>query len=465
VTRVRRDACVALAVGPGSGKARGTTNGFGIVTSNRFSPGSAPLRLDISRAFVPFTVVSRTELIALNDRMASVRRALDGAGDAGSEGNTAGGDCVPLLDVPGRLLADYKRLRRTSQLGRILAAGKRIRESADRVVIVGGKMELAVVRALLSIGCHPYHNELSRGDRGGRPRMYFTGDDFDNDALQGLLDLMAHDRGSADAGNRWTIVVIDGEQDRNGPVAALQCLLATGGGPKNEGRISAAITRAGSAMGRMARTACATEIFDWPSGLEARFALFTAAGLLPASLMGLDVVQLLRGGAAMTDRFRLSPPGDNPPLDVAATVQAVGAHVPLSPGGRGVRGEGAVEFSTPVASLAAVATWCNRLHAKVSESRAAALRINLLTDALRRDHLIVPPSAGAGQAHFEPAAGTSFAELQRAAFDTARTVPAGDARPQVDIVLPSLEENAIGQLLQMMLLAAAAGERFASGCE
>ena len=49
-------------------------------------------------------------------------------------------------------------------------------------------------RALMDACCEPYFKELSRGDRGGRPRMYFEGNNVDNDASQGLLRLLGGGR-------------------------------------------------------------------------------------------------------------------------------------------------------------------------------------------------------------------------------------------------------------------------------
>ena len=61
---------------------------------------------------------------------------------------------------------------------------------------------------LLEACCHPYHNELSRGERGGKPRMFFEGNNVDNDAAQGLLDVLGHGRAARDVAERWAIVVI-----------------------------------------------------------------------------------------------------------------------------------------------------------------------------------------------------------------------------------------------------------------
>jgi glucose-6-phosphate isomerase len=60
------------------------------------------------------------------------------------------------------------------------------------------------------------------------------------------------------------------------------------------------------------------DVFPIPEGVGGRFSIFSAVGLLPAGLMGLDIVALLRGAAEMTQRFRTQPLGDNPVLDYTA---------------------------------------------------------------------------------------------------------------------------------------------------
>ena len=49
-----------------------------------------------------------------------------------------------------------------------------------------------------------------------------------------------------------------------------------------------------------------------------RFSVLSPVGLLPAALLGVDVVTLLESAAAMNDHFRNSPPGENVVLDYVA---------------------------------------------------------------------------------------------------------------------------------------------------
>ena len=52
-------------------------------------------------------------------------------------------------------------------------------------------------------------------------------------------------------------------------------------------------------------------------------------------------------------------------------------------------------------------------------------------------------------------AGLSLNEIQKAAFDGTNKAYADDRRPTADIVLPELNEYALGELFQMFMLATA----------
>src|SRR5207247_5240939 len=94
------------------------------------------------------------------------------------------------IDLPQALLDGYRRKGDVSELGRILMLAARLREEADRVVLLGvGGSQLAA-RALFGALKSTYHNDLPPETRLGVPRVYFDGDGFDNDALQELLDLL-----------------------------------------------------------------------------------------------------------------------------------------------------------------------------------------------------------------------------------------------------------------------------------
>ena len=60
------------------------------------------------------------------------------------------------------------------------------------------------------------------------------------------------------------------------------------------------------------------DVFQIPDGVGGRFSILTAVGLLPAAIMGLDIVRLLEGAAAMNEHFCTAPVGENVVLDFTA---------------------------------------------------------------------------------------------------------------------------------------------------
>ncbi|HEX3997095.1 MAG TPA: hypothetical protein VHX65_00925 [Pirellulales bacterium] len=406
------------------------------MTSNRFGPRFAPLRYDPARRFVPFTAISRTEVIAVHDRFEAARSELFGD----LEGQP--GENLSLVDSPQRMLADYQRSRRESELGRMLALGKRLREAVDRVVILSAHGSLLGVRALFAAACHPYHNELSRGDRGGRPRIYFVGggpnrSDFDNDALQALLDLLCHTRRATTVEERWALIAID--CDGNGTAkpdapTALPCLLAAlerscGGDREAAAELLVPIAVAQSSVVELVAAIGCHDRFSPPTALMAPASVLMAPGLVPAAAMGIDIVALLKGAAMIGEQFRTAPPGDNPALDFAA-VSHVAERWDSSVGG------GIVAQSS---ALAATATWCTESQLQRGRQLEHELQYHgdplrggfatqIIVDALRRDRLLVPESP---------------------------QKPDGGWLTRCGVIhLPSHEESSLGQLLQMMLLAA-----------
>ena len=94
------------------------------------------------------------------------------------------------INLPQNLLDQHKKLGDTSTLGRILKLGARLREEVDRFVVLGIGGSYMGARALFEAMRSSVHNDLPAKDRTGTPRIYFEGNNLDNDALQDLLDLI-----------------------------------------------------------------------------------------------------------------------------------------------------------------------------------------------------------------------------------------------------------------------------------
>jgi glucose-6-phosphate isomerase len=451
------------------------------MSSNKFTAKFAAIRLDSSGAFIP-SVLSRDDHVAIVPQLEAARRAVlmeleaqmpeaSRAASGDLRQWVAGAQRAEALDqniaLPERMLADYRRQRRTSELGRILAVAKRLREAVDRVVVVGSEDDCSAARALFEACCHPYHNEQGRGDRGGRPRIYFAGSDLDNDALQGLLDMLPHERAVTTLDERWGMIVIDAPPTKSGNAedaviaerttksVVFQVLFealwrSCGGDPAGAAELAVMIAR--PPVGVHA-SACG----DTLTRELQQISVFSSAGLLPASVMGLDIVRLLEGAAAMNERFRTAPIGDNPPLDLAGVFEQLkrkGGAVTsrFVPWGRG---------------LAAAANWCQRLSdgitnlnseksnplSEIPDSRfeISDLTINLIVESVRRDRIAIASNV-LNDDPLTPPPHQILPDIQTAAISAAKAALAAAGRPAIAIRLPALDESSLGQLFQMMAL-------------
>ena len=209
--------------------------------------------------------------------------------------------------MPERLLAEYSSDRRGSELARIMAIAKRFQETLDRVVVLGIGGSYMGARALMDACCQPYWNELSRGARGSRPRMYFEGNNVDNDASQGLLRLLASEP-SANGKPNWGIVVISKSGGTLETAAAFRQFLAAlekdcqGDAEQVRQRVIPVTGDSGKLFNFAKELGC-PEVFPVPDGVGGRFSVLSAVGLVPAAVLGLNIVELLQGAAAMNEHF------------------------------------------------------------------------------------------------------------------------------------------------------------------
>jgi glucose-6-phosphate isomerase len=196
--------------------------------------------------------------------------------------------------------------------------------------------------------------------------------------------------------------------------------------------------------------------------------VFTPAGLLPAAVMGLDVRALLLGAAAMTRRFLEEPFERNPvlqfagvnylmaeeckkPLRVLAVwsrkLEAVGRwYDQLVAESLGKQGRG----PTP---LTAVQT--RDLHSRGQQHQEGARDkvINNLVVKAPQSQPIAVGMADHNEDDLNALSRKTLPDLLGAALRGTNQAYADVARPTADLVLPALSEHALGQLLQLLMLA------------
>ena len=427
--------------------------------------------------FLDETGISREELQSLAPRLEAARReVLDEDLRLLAEG-VVPKDKDPLdaafLELPEKILAEYQADQRNSELGQILTTARRLQNAVDRVVVLGIGGSYMGARALMEACCDPYFNELSRGDRGSRPRMYFEGNNVDNDASQGLLKLLGGGRLAEKVEDRWAIVVISKSGTTLETAVAFRQYLAAlkqsvGGDAAKLAQLVVPVTGTSGKLFNLVKALGCQEIFRVPDGVGGRFSVLSAVGLLPAAILGLNVVTLLEGAAAMNEHFRTAPPGENAVLDYVgvghlleeecgATIRVLNVwskalesvglwYDQLLAESLGKDGFGATPLTT-------VNT--RDLHSRAQQhqqGRPDKLFTNLIVDSWRCDPLAVGHS-DLDQDSLNDLAGKTLPDIMSAAIQGTNEAYHSDGRPTADLHLPQVNEFYLGQLFQMLMLA------------
>lgn len=283
------------------------------------------IEFDVAGAFHPETGLAEQDLVDFEPQLEAARaRVLQDAqafddGDAPAAGSPDHPLDAGFHRLPDRLLADYERRRDDSELGQILAAGRRMSELVDRFVVLGIGGSYMGARALFEALCSPLHNELTRAERGSVPRLYFEGENVDNDATAALAEVLSG--GGEGIAGRWGLTVVSKSGGTLETAIALRQflpLLRDAVGDERLAEYWIPVTGPSGKLHNLSNHLGFRERFVIPDGVGGRFSVFCAVGLLPAAVLGLDVVKLLRGAAAMNAHFASAPAAENLVLRHAA---------------------------------------------------------------------------------------------------------------------------------------------------
>jgi glucose-6-phosphate isomerase len=215
-------------------------------------------------------------------------------------------------------------------------------------------------------------------------------------------------------------------------------------------------------------------ILTIPDNVGSRFAVFSPAGLVPAALMGLDVRALLLGAAAMTKRFLEEPFERNPVLQLAAVnylmseeqgkpvrvlslwsqkLEALGRwYAYLLAECLGKQGRG-------VTAVPLVQTRDLHTHAQVLQEGP---RDRFVTNFVVKQPRAVPiqvQMADQNEDELNAIARKGLPDIAAASLKGANQAHYDAARPTADLVVPALSEHAVGQLMQLLMLATAVEAR------
>lgn len=230
--------------------------------------------------------VSLTHLQRLEPQLAQVEQQL-------RQGTGAGADFLGFLTLPYQ---EQDTLEHIQEVADQLAA------AGDRHVVLGIGGSFLGAKALIQGLCHPYHNERSREERQGRPRMYFEGNNLDSDALQGLLDLLPQNAPGALA-EKWTLNVISksGGTIETAVVFRLLRQLAEQHYGAEAHRYIVATTDQGKGQLKHLADQAGYPAFVIPDNVGGRYSVLTPVGLLPAAVAGVNIQELVTGARDMAD--------------------------------------------------------------------------------------------------------------------------------------------------------------------
>lgn len=374
------------------------------------------------------------------------------------------------IELPSELLAGgADRL-----LDRMLASAKRLREQIDILVSLGIGGSYMGLRAIFEAVCHPYHNDLTRTERGGTPRLYFEGDNVDNDAVHGLLQLLsARCTNPQELAQRWGICVISKSGGTLETAAAFRIFRAAlegyyGAGSDLARNLVVPITGETGKLRDVSNAAKYPDVFPIPDGVGGRFSVMTAVGLYPAAVLGVDIRALLQGAADMTERFKTAAIGDNPVMDYVAVCH-------LLERDRGMKNR---ILSTWGKRLEAVGLWYDQLlaeslgkhergafpltvvntrdlHSRGQQHQEGA-RDKLITNLIVEKPSTPPvaiPRVENDSDNLNQYAGKHLANLLAAATTGTNLAYAKAKRPTANLSIATLDAYALGQIFQFFMLA------------
>jgi glucose-6-phosphate isomerase len=380
------------------------------------------------------------------------------------------------IDLPQKHLDNHRRKGEASELGRILKIAAKVKEVVDRVIILGIGGSYLGPRALFEGLVHTYHNELPAKTRMGVPRIYFEGNNVDNDSMQDLLELLENCCVDSDVREeRYGLVAISHSGSTLETAVAFRILRNEAVkyyGPSSP-LLKQVIVPITGPSGKL-RELCKAigysedEILTIPDNIGGRYSVFTPVGLLPAAIMGLDVRAILLGAAAMSRRFLEEPFERNPVLQFAAVNYLMSEEV-----GKPIR-----VLAVWSKKLEALGLWYDQLLAESlgkqghgptpltvvqtrdlhsrGQQHQEGTRDKVINNLIVKTPRTPPILIGMGEHNQDDLNYLNrkgYPDFMAAAHRGAVQAYTDAARPTADMILPGLSEHTMGQLMQMLMLA------------
>ncbi len=344
------------------------------------------------------------------------------------------------------------------------------------MIILGNGGSCLGAQALTDALRSAYHNELPHEARPGIPRIYFEGTNVDNDAMRDLLELIETSCVDPELREeRWGLIAINKTGNTLETAAALRVFQrdAREYYSARSDRLKTLFVAVTGPSGKL-RARCKAEGFadedllTIPANVGELYSVFTPAGLLPAAVMGLDLRALLLGASAMTRSFLEEPFERNPILQYAAvnylTMEETDKPVRvLSIWSKKLETLGRWYEHLVGASLSKqgrgpiqeTAVLPRDLHSRAQQYQEGR-RDRVINNLIVKSSTAAPIEVGISDRNedgLNVVGRKSLPNILEMTRTVAQQTFADAARPSADILVPTISEHTLGQLMQMLMLA------------
>jgi len=335
----------------------------------------------------------------------------------------------------------------------------------DDLVVLGiGGSSLggyALLRALL----HPYWNNLPAEKRNGFPRFHFV-ENVDADQINGLLDILTPEK------TLFNVISKSGTtaETMSAFMIAKEWLEKKLPKPEVAKRIIATTDKAKGIL-RPIATEEGYATFEVPDDVGGRFSVFSAVGLLPIAICGVDIGSMLEGVRDLDKQLQ------NP--DLSKNIAAQGALIQTISYRRGKPISVFMPYSFRLASISDwyVQLWAESLGKKLDRDgavvnvgptpvRAVGVtdqhsqvqlfnegpfdKIFTFVEVKKPDKDITLPKQFANWEDLSYLIGRPISQLMAAEFESTRASLTTNRRPNVTLTLPKVDAYHVGQLLYLL---------------
>ena len=269
--------------------------------------------------------VTPAEIDALADRIAAAHRAVEHMRATGEVKAHLSKDGTPEKVLFTQLpYVEPGHLNSPDSLARLKTFGDSLKNNVDAVVSFGIGGSYLGNKVLFDVHCGEFWNLRPAAERGGWPKLYFSGNNLDPRRTGELLDQLAREAKMKAHHHpsqlyRVCLVVISKSGSTIETTATFMALYdalrrLT---PPIEVKVVAVTDPAEgpqeTVLHRLARTH-GWPMFAVPDGVGGRFSIFSEVGLVTAACIGFDIDAFLAGARAMDEACRPSDIYRNPAL-------------------------------------------------------------------------------------------------------------------------------------------------------